>query len=36
LAGRIDEARQAWERAIGLTDDPALRHYLSERIAASA
>jgi predicted RNA polymerase sigma factor len=35
LAGRNDEARQAWERALGLTDDPSLRHYLSERIAAS-
>jgi predicted RNA polymerase sigma factor len=36
LAGRSHEARQAWERAMGLTDDPSLRHYLSERIAASA
>jgi RNA polymerase sigma-70 factor (ECF subfamily) len=33
LLKRDDEARQAWERAAGLTDEPALRKYLVERIA---
>jgi RNA polymerase sigma-70 factor, ECF subfamily len=36
LAGLNHEARQAWERAMGLTDDPSLSRYLSERIAAGA
>ena len=33
LVGESAGARQAWERAMGLTDDPALRQYLTERIA---
>ncbi len=33
LLKRNGEARQAWERAAGLTDEPALRKYLVERIA---
>lgn len=33
LLGKTDDARKAWQRAIGLTDDPALRQYLMERIA---
>jgi predicted RNA polymerase sigma factor len=33
LLQRNHEARQAWERAIGLTDEPALRQYLKDRIA---
>jgi len=32
LLHRNDEARKAWEYAAGLTDDPALRRYLTERI----
>jgi RNA polymerase sigma-70 factor (ECF subfamily) len=31
LLKRNEEARLAWERATGLTDDPALRRYLVER-----
>ncbi len=33
--GNDAEARNAWQRAIGLTEDPALRQYLMERIAES-
>ena len=33
LAGRNVEARQAWDRAAGLTDEPALRRYLVQRAA---
>jgi RNA polymerase sigma-70 factor (ECF subfamily) len=32
-AGRRDEARAAYERALGLTVDPALRRYLADRMA---
>ena len=28
-----EEAREAWERASGLTDEPALRRYLTRRCA---
>jgi RNA polymerase sigma-70 factor (ECF subfamily) len=35
LLGRNDEARHAFTRAAGLTDDPALRNYLFTRAAAS-
>jgi predicted RNA polymerase sigma factor len=31
--GKTKDACKAWQRAIGLTDDPALRQYLTERIA---
>jgi RNA polymerase sigma-70 factor (ECF subfamily) len=33
LLNRGSEARQAWERAAGLTDEPALRQYLGRRAA---
>jgi RNA polymerase sigma-70 factor (ECF subfamily) len=33
LLEQTDEARQAWERAAGLTDDPALRQYCARRAA---
>ena len=33
LAGRIPEACQAWDRAAGLADEPALRRYLVQRVA---
>jgi RNA polymerase sigma-70 factor (ECF subfamily) len=36
LLGKNSEARTAWLRALGLTDDPALRQYLMERINESA
>jgi RNA polymerase sigma-70 factor, ECF subfamily len=32
LLGNSSDARKAWEHALGLTDDPALRQYLAERI----
>ena len=32
-AGRRDEARAAYERALGLTVDPAVRRYLADRMA---
>ena len=35
LLGYSAEARKAWERAIGLADDRALRQYLIERVAES-
>jgi RNA polymerase sigma-70 factor (ECF subfamily) len=35
LLHRNPEAREAWERAAGLTDDPALRRYLTRRCAES-
>jgi predicted RNA polymerase sigma factor len=34
LLNRKDEAREAFNRAASLTDDPALREYLLKRLAA--
>jgi predicted RNA polymerase sigma factor len=34
LLSRNEEARKAWERALGLSDDPALRQFLVERLRA--
>jgi predicted RNA polymerase sigma factor len=36
LLGKSSDAREVWQRAVGLTDDPALRQYLMGRIGGSA
>jgi RNA polymerase sigma factor (sigma-70 family) len=36
LLGKSSDAIEAWQRAVGLTDDPALRQYLMGRIGESA
>jgi predicted RNA polymerase sigma factor len=36
LLNRRDEAREAFNRAASLTDDPALREYLFKRAAANS
>jgi RNA polymerase sigma-70 factor (ECF subfamily) len=35
-AGRAGEARSAFERALGLTSDPAVRSYLGSRLRSAA